>query len=181
MHDFKDIDFRMIVAFDKNLAIGMDNKLLWSLPKDLKHFKNLTMGNVMLMGRKTYESIGKALPGRVSIVLTRDKNFKAPGCLVVNNLSEACDIMRNNYPDKILYCIGGANLYAQLLCYVEKLYVTEVDIKINKADSYFPKISERNWQEDLSFVEKHFKDEKHDYDFVFRKYASWRPEEDSNL
>ena len=170
MHNFKDIDFRMIVAFDENLAIGMDNKLLWSLPKDLKHFKSLTMGNVMLMGRKTFESIGKALPGRVSVVLTRDKNFKAPGCIVVNNLSEVCNYMKNNARDKILFCIGGANLYAQLLCYVKKLYVTEVDIKINKVDAYFPKINKKNWQEDISFLEKHGKDEKHAYNFVFRKY-----------
>lgn len=170
MTDFKDIDFRMIVAFDKNLAIGMDNKLLWSLPKDLKHFKNLTMGNVMLMGRKTYESIGKALPGRVSVVLTRDKSFKAPGCVVVNDLSKVCDYMNKNARDKILYCIGGADLYTQLLCYVKRVYVTEINTKINKADAFFPKINQKHWQEDISFLEKHVKDEKHAYDFVFRQY-----------
>ena len=178
----KDIDFRIIAAFDENRAIGVGNKLPWSLPDDLRHFKNLTMGNVLLMGRKTYESIGRPLPGRETLVLSRNKYLKIPGCMVVNNLDQVNQYMFSKHYDKhhynkVLYCVGGANLYSQLIDQANSLYITEVYTKVLQADAYFPVIDKSLWQEvahdlgmDKAFDKKHFKDEKHKYDFAFKQY-----------
>ena len=171
---FKDIDFRMIVAFDENMAIGYKNTLPWRLSDDLKHFKSLTMGNVILMGRKTYESIGRPLPGRTTLILTRNKDFVADGCIVFNQLSEVVDYILNNANDKALYCVGGANLYTQLLPYVQKLYITEVYTKIPNADAFFPVIdlsNSKKWIEEKGFFKKHLKNDKNEYDYSLRMFC----------
>lgn len=171
---FKNIDFRMIVAFDENMAIGYKNTLPWRLSDDLKHFKALTIDNVILMGRKTYESIGRPLPGRTTIILTRNKDFIANGCIIVNDLSEVNDYMLTQAKDKALYCVGGANLYKQLLPCVKELYITEVYTKIPNADAFFPVIdliNSKKWTEKKVFYKKHLKNDKNEYDFAFKRYT----------
>lgn len=133
----------MIVAYDENRAIGFENKLLWSSSEDLQHFKETTSGSVVVMGRKTFESIGRPLPNRVNVVLTRDTEFKADGCVVhspdvidrnfLNNISEGKDV----------WVIGGADIYQQCLDHVDKVVVSVVYTKVENADTYFPEFSGR--------------------------------------
>jgi dihydrofolate reductase len=124
----------LIAACSKNRVIGKDNKLIWHIPDDLKRFKKLTGGNPILMGRKTFESIGRALPNRVNIILTRDKTFTAPGCLIYNNLEEVIALYRSN-----LWVIGGSEIYSQLLSYADCVELTLLD-KEFEGDSYFPEL-----------------------------------------
>jgi len=127
----------IIVAVSKNGVIGVDNKLPWNLPEDLKRFKELTTGNVVIMGRKTYESIGKPLPNRINIVVTRDKNFFVPGVLSANSLDSALLKAGGN---KDIFIIGGGEIYKQSMGFVDKLYITEVDMEV-EGDTTFPTIS----------------------------------------
>src|SRR5688572_25848586 len=98
----------IIVAFDQNRVIGKDNKLPWHLPADLKHFKSLTMDHHMVIGRKTYESIGRPLPGRTTVIITRQKEFVAPGCIVAGSLDDALELIKN---DDEVFVIGGAQIF----------------------------------------------------------------------
>lgn len=132
-----------ICAMSENRAIGRHNQLLWHLPADLKHFKKLTMGNPILLGRKTYESIGRPLPGRTNIVITRDNNFQAPGCLVVHSVERALDAVVGN---EEVFIIGGAQLYRQTLPLVQRLYLTMVHQHI-EGDAFFPEINQAEWSE----------------------------------
>jgi len=127
----------IIAAVSKNGVIGVDNKLPWDLPEDLKKFKEITTGNVVIMGRKTYESIGKSLPNRINIVVTRDKNFFVPGVLSANSLDSALLKAGGN---KDIFIIGGGEIYKQSMDFVDKLYITEVDMEV-EGDTTFPKIS----------------------------------------
>ena len=127
----------IIAAVSKNGVIGVDNKLPWDLPEDLKKFKEITTGNVVIMGRKTYESIGKALPNRINIVVTRDKNFFVPGVLSANSLDSALLKAGGN---KDIFIIGGGEIYKQSMGFADKLYITEVDMEV-EGDTTFPKIS----------------------------------------
>ena len=131
----------MICAVGKNKGIGFQNKLLWHLPGDLKHFKETTMGHCVIMGQNTFESIGKVLPGRENIVLSLDPNYKVEGCEVFNNLDE----IANRYKDseEEVFVIGGASIYKQFIKYANKLYLTLVDDS-PKADTFFPDYSEFN-------------------------------------
>ena len=129
----------IIAAVSKNGVIGVDNTLPWDLPVDLKRFKEITTGNVVIMGRKTYESIGKALPNRVNIVVTRDKNFFVSGVLSVNSLDSALLKAGNN---KDIFIIGGGEIYRQSMDFVDKLYITEVDMEV-EGDTTFPTISDK--------------------------------------
>ncbi len=117
----------IIVAHDDQLGIGANNRLLWHIKKDLKRFKKLTLGHPIIMGRKTYQSIAKALPGRTNIIVTRNPRFQAPGCLKVDSLIQAIDLAKTKDSQEI-FIIGGADIYRQALAQnlVDKLYLTHV-------------------------------------------------------
>jgi len=129
----------IICAIAKDRGIGLDNKLLIHLPNDLKHFKKITSNHVVIMGQKTYESIGKALPNRVNIILSLDSNFKAKDSFVFNNIPEALEFAKEKDKEEILF-IGGASIYKQAIEFADKLYLTLMD-KVFEADTYFPDYS----------------------------------------
>lgn len=133
----------LIVAMDEQGVIGIDNGLPWRLSADLKNFKNVTMGKPVVMGRKTYESIGKPLPGRDNIIITRDSTYQAEGCRVLNSLDEMYERCVD-IPEVIV--IGGAELYRQTLNKAERLYLTRVHTKVN-GDTWFPEFDRDEWKE----------------------------------
>ncbi|MFP4046634.1 MAG: dihydrofolate reductase [Bacteroidales bacterium] len=149
----------MIVAAAENNAIGKDNKLLWHLPDDLKHFKNTTKGHHIIMGRKTFESNGRPLPKRTNIIITKNKDFTADGCLIVHSIDEALEIAKN---DNEPFIIGGETIYRQAMPLAERIYLTRVHTEI-EGDTFFPEIDENEWEEKSR--EYHEKDEKHPYPF----------------
>lgn len=149
---------------EKN-EIGADNQLLWHLPKDLKHFKDLTSGHPIIMGRKTYESIGKALPNRTNIVISRKKNWFEEGILIVGSIKEAVKFAKKI--DENIFVIGGGNVYEQTMEIADKLEVTLVKAEL-KADTFFPKIDPKIWK--LTEEVFHEKDDKNQYDFSFQTY-----------
>lgn len=132
----------IIVAADENNVIGKDNQLIWHLPADLKHFKNLTTGHHCIMGRKTFESIGRPLPNRTFIIITRNKEYKAEGCIIVNSLQEATQAVTN---DNETFIIGGAEIYRQALQHVDKIYLTRIHDEF-EGDTHFPELSENEWE-----------------------------------
>jgi dihydrofolate reductase len=136
-----------IAVTNKNRAIGFQNKLLWKLPPDLEHFKKITAGHTIIMGGNTFLSLGRPLPNRVNIVITKNKDFVAPGCVIVSSPDEALERakieeekLENDH--KEIFVIGGASIYAQLLPHVEKLYLTIIDDEPTEVDTYFPDYSE---------------------------------------
>lgn len=133
----------LIVAMARNRVIGRNNTLPWHLPADLKHFKALTMGHHIVMGRKTYESIGKALPGRISVVVTRNRTLKIDDCIVVHSLPEAIAACEN---DAEIFIVGGAELFAQTLSLAYTLHVTEIQQDV-AGDTYFPAFDKKQWRE----------------------------------
>ena len=154
----------MIAAMADNRAIGKDNELLWHLPDDFKHFKAITMAKPILMGRKTYQSIGRPLPGRKNIVVTRDSAFAADGVLVVNSIDAALDAVTE---DAEVMVIGGASFYQQMLPLADKLYVTHVHHHFD-ADTFFPEIDTDQWR--VVEQTEHAADERHAYSFSFIEY-----------
>jgi dihydrofolate reductase len=133
----------IIVAMAKNRVIGINNTLPWHLPADLKHFKALTMGHHIVMGRKTYESIGRPLPGRTSVVVTRNPELNIEGCVIAHSLDQAiaaCD------GDDQIFVVGGAELYAQALPIADRLLITEIQMDVT-GDAYFPDFRRDEWQE----------------------------------
>jgi len=135
----------LIVATAKNGVIGLDNKLPWHLPEDLKRFKTLTMGHHIIMGRKTFESLGRLLPGRTTVIVTRNINYKIEGAVVVHSLEEAIKSCAN---DTEVFLIGGAELYQVGLKLADKLYITEIHAEY-KGDANFPVFSLEHWQETM--------------------------------
>lgn len=132
----------IIVAKSKNNVIGSNGSIPWNIPKDLKYFKELTEGNTVIMGRKTYESLPKdkkPLPNRINIVITRDINFTANGCMVVGSLEEAILKIDNR---KDTFIIGGSEIYKQAINFVDKIYITEINDEY-EGDTYFPEISDK--------------------------------------
>ena len=155
----------LIVAMGKNREIGKENQLLWHLPKDLKRFKELTSGYPIIMGRKTYESIGKPLPNRTNIVISRKNDWFEEGILIVGSIKEAVKFAKKI--DEEVFVIGGGNIYEQTIDFADKLEVTLVDAVLD-ADTFFPKINEKVWQK--TNEERHQKDEKNEFDFCFQTY-----------
>jgi dihydrofolate reductase len=149
----------IIVAMDNNNLIGTNNSLPWHLPADLQYFKQTTLGKTVVMGRKTYQSIGKPLPNRKNVILTRDVNFSVDGCEIIHSLDEL-----KNYKNDDVFIIGGSNLYTQTLALANKLYITKIDYEF-KGDAYFPKI-DNSWN--LISNNKHLKDEKNLYNYDFQ-------------
>ena len=130
----------IIVATSENNVIGRGNDIPWYIPKDLEHFKKLTTGNTVIMGRKTYESLPKEyrpLPNRFNIVITRDKSYQAKGCLVVNSLEEA---LRKSDNNREIFIIGGGQIYREGLKFAERIYLTKIHKNI-EGDTYFPKLN----------------------------------------
>lgn len=130
----------LVVAIGRNRAIGKDNQLLWHLPEDLKNFKKLTMGSVLVMGRKTFESIGRPLPGRVTIVITRNSDLNVEGAQISSSLDHALDLARELAPDKEVYIVGGGEIYRQSINRCDRIYLSEVDLS-PEADTFFPEFS----------------------------------------
>lgn len=127
----------MIAAIaEKNRAIGKDNTLLWSIPEDMRRFRTLTTGHAIVMGQRTYESIGRPLPERTNIVLTQNKTFQAPGCVICYSLEGALSVAREHEQEEV-FIIGGGSVYAQFLPYADRLYLTLVEGEY-EADTFFP-------------------------------------------
>jgi len=133
----------IIVAMAKNRTIGINNTLPWRCPEDLKHFKALTMGHHMIMGRKTFESIGKPLPGRTTVVLTRDRDLAIEGCLIAHTLPDAVAACAG---DEAVYIVGGAEIYTQAMPLADTLYITEIQSDVT-GDAWFPEFNRTEWQE----------------------------------
>jgi dihydrofolate reductase len=153
----------IIVAVSENGVIGLNNQLIWRLPDDLKRFKQLTLGHPMIMGRKTFESIGQPLPGRQSIIITRDKNFSFEGTTVVHSLKEAIDEAKKTGTDEA-FVIGGGDIYKQVQNITDKLYLTEVHT-ITEGDTFFKIENPDLWNEIAKT--RHEMDEKHLFSFDF--------------
>ena len=151
----------IIVALAENRVIGVNNTLPWRLPNDLKHFRRLTTGHAIILGRKNYESIGKPLPERTNIVITRNHDFHADGCLIAHSLDEAL-VLAGNDPE--IFVIGGAEIYRAALARTDRLYLTRVHAVI-AGDTYFPEFDETEWREISR--ERHEPDERHAYAYSF--------------
>jgi len=154
----------IVVAASTNNVIGVRGELPWKISDDLKRFKQLTMGKPIVMGRRTWESIGRALPGRKNIVLTRQSDLLAEGCDVVASPAEALSVAGD--VDEI-FVIGGSDIYALFLPKSTRLYLTRVHVRID-GDAYFPEFDEQDWQ--LIEAESHDADEKNQFAFDFRTY-----------
>jgi dihydrofolate reductase len=151
----------LIAAMDNNRVIGKKNALPWYLPADLRHFKKLTMGKPIIMGSTTFASIGKALPNRINIVMTHDKEFRAEGCIIAHSVEEALAAAMDY--DEVMV-IGGANIFAQFLPLAHKMYLTMIDTEID-GDVYFPAWNHNEWRE--TSREAHKPDEKNKYPHTF--------------
>jgi dihydrofolate reductase len=150
----------IIAALDRNRAIGKTGGMPWYLPADLARFKSLTMGHPILMGRKTHASIGKALPGRRNIVITRDAVYAAPGCEIAGSLEDALRLAGEGEA----FVIGGGEIYRQALPFAQRLYLTRIDAAFD-ADTFFPEFDEAAWR--VTSREAHAPDEKNRYPFEF--------------
>ena len=156
----------LIVAMDKNRVIGLENKLPWSLPADLKRFKQLTSGHHVVMGRKTFESIGKPLPGRTNVIITRQPDYKVDGCTIVHSLDAALAATKG---DDEAFIIGGADLYAQALPLVDRIYITEVDLKVAGGDAHFPVVDLTGWNVVAKIVCE--ADDKNSFGYTYMTYS----------
>ena len=156
----------IVVAKAKNNIIGKENKIIWNLPEDLKHFKNLTTGHTIIMGRKTFESLGKILPNRKHIIFSQNPDFKVKdeNVEVVHSLLQIQELIEGN---EEAFVIGGAMIYNFLMPYVKKMYVTEIGEEF-EGDAFFPKISGETWKEVSR--EKGIKDENNNIDYEFVTY-----------
>ena len=150
-----------VVAMGKNKVIGKNNSLPWTMPADMKHFKDLTSGKPVIMGRKTFESIGKPLPKRINIIITRDKDYDAQNCTVVHSIDEALEAAKNATEVMV---IGGAQIYKEFLPKANRMYLTIIDADF-QGDTYFPKYDVTEWEE--TAYEEHEKDTENPYDYTF--------------
>lgn len=155
----------LVVAASDNNAIGKQNKLLWHLPNDLKFLKNITWGMPVVMGRKTFESVdSKPLNGRINIIVTRQKDFEAPGVVVVNSLNDATFFAKENDYNELMI-LGGAQIYEDAMPKANRIYITRVHAFFEDADAFFPEIDERKWERVK--VQDFQADEKHAYPYSF--------------
>lgn len=154
-----------IVAMDKNRVIGNENKLPWHLPADLKFFKHVTMGHSIIMGRKTYDSIGSPLPGRENVIISRKKDYKAEGCKIIHSISDI--VKMESETEKELFVIGGAEIFSETFQIADRLYLTLIDEEFS-GDTFFPPFDKNEWE--LISKDKGIKDEKNPYDYYFCVY-----------
>jgi dihydrofolate reductase len=134
----------LIVAIDQRGGIGKNNQLPWRLPSDLKRFKKLTMGHHLVMGRKTYETIGRPLPGRVMLIITHQKGYSAINCKVMSSLDAAVRLAKDAHETE-LFIIGGGEIFSQAIRLADKLYLTSIHTEVD-ADVFFPKINLNEWK-----------------------------------
>ena len=139
----------LIVAYDKSKLIGKDGGMPWYIPGELKRFRSLTENNVVIMGRKTYESLGKPLAGRINIVLSRSKTFEGENVYTAKALEEAISKAKENWPEKAIFIGGGANLYRQVLDDVDVMYITEIDAEF-EGDTYFTQFDENLFTKEIN-------------------------------
>ncbi len=156
----------IVVAMDKNNVIGKDNELIWHLPEDLKHFKNLTTNHTIIMGRKTFESLGRVLPNRKHIIFSRNSDFKVDNenVNIVHNISQIQNLIQS---EEEAFVIGGAKIYSLLLPYVKKMYITKIYQEF-EGDTYFPQFDEKMWN--IINRKKGIRNEKNDLDYEFITY-----------
>ena len=160
----------MILAMDENRVIGKDNKLPWHLPAELAYFKRVTMGHPIIMGRKTHESIGRPLPGRVNIVMTRDQEYEAEGVVIVHSVEETMSLLpgiMQTSQSAEAFVIGGAEVIRLFWPFADKLYITKIHYAF-EGDTFFPEISEAEWK--LVVKEKGITDEKNPYQYDYLIY-----------
>jgi dihydrofolate reductase len=165
----------LIAAISRNNVIGRDNKLMWDMPADMKHFRDTTSDHTVIMGRKTFESIGRPLPKRMNIVITRDTSYSREGLYTVNSLEEALRLasleqgkeFEQNQDEVEVFIIGGGEIYKQAMDKADKLYITIIDAELD-GDSYFPEIDENKWK--VSSREDHPADEENPMPYAFVTY-----------
>lgn len=163
---------KIIVAIDSEFGIGKNNNLMWFLPVDMKFFKETTKSHIVVMGRKSYESIPekyKPLPGRENIILTRQDNYLAPGCVIFNSLQD-CLNAYSGETERDIYIIGGGEIYKESINMgiVDEMYITHVANNFY-ADTFFPKVDLEDWDLDIILSQKI--DLKHDFEFVIKRYT----------
>lgn len=157
----------LLVAMDKNQVIGLNGDMPWHLPNDLKYFKEKTMDNTIIMGRKTFESLGRVLPNRYHIVITKNKDLVLPNEIdIIYDMAEVFEL-NNNHPDKELFVIGGGKIFEQVLPHADRLYITLINEEFN-GDVYFPSFNKENWE--LTSDIKGIKDERNPYDYHYLQY-----------
>jgi len=159
----------LIAAIGKNNELGKNNTLLWHLPDDMKHFKEITSLHPVIMGRKTFESIGKPLPNRRNIIITHDVKYKKEGVEVAHSIAEALDLIKDKNEE--IFIIGGGELYKEFMPIADKLYITHVEKEDKDADTFFPEIIPVVWNE-ISHIE-HAKDEKNSFNYTFSVYEKF--------
>lgn len=158
----------IMAAMGRKRELGNGNKLPWHLPDDLARFRDITRGHSIIMGRKTYESIGKVLPDRKNIIVTRDPGYAAPGGTVAGSMEEALqEARKGGGADEEIFVIGGGEIYKLALPYADKMYLTFVDAEI-PADTYFPEFDENEWR--VVGAVPHAADDRHAFPFVFKTY-----------
>jgi dihydrofolate reductase len=162
----------LIVAASENNAIGKNNDLLWSLPNDMKFFKNTTWGMPVIMGRRTYDSFNNNLSGRFNIVITTQKDWSADGVIVASSIDDAI-VKAKETNCKEIFVIGGGQVYKQSMEIANRIYMTRVKAIIEDADTFFPAIDETKWT--MISHEDHTKDEKHAYDYSFQIWETAPP------
>ncbi len=162
----------LIVAMDLERGIGRDNDLMWNIPEDMKFFKETTLGQIVIMGRKNYDSIPtkyRPLPKRENVILTRNKNYKAEGCIIFNSMEDCLEAYKNE-KERIVFIIGGGEIYKIALEgeYVDEMYITHVN-KSYSPDTFFPEFDLTQWN--IETIKTHQKDEKNEASFSVLKYT----------
>jgi dihydrofolate reductase len=155
----------LILALSENRVIGKDNQLPWHLPDDFAYFKRTTLGHPIIMGRKSFKSLGKPLPKRTNIVVTRQEDYRPKGCVVVHSVEEALQVAKAE--DEEVYVIGGAEIVKKAFPLVDTMLLTEVHAEV-EGDTYFPEYNKSEWEEKSR--EYHPTDERHQYAFSFVRY-----------
>ncbi len=158
---------KILVAFDENRVIGKNNTLIWHLPADLKRFKSLTTGHVIIMGRKTFESIGKPLPNRTTIVISRQADLQIDGAIIAHSVEEAI-LKAKSITREDIFIVGGAEIYALSLALADQILVTQLH-DIFEGDAYFPEILAESWE--VTEKERGITDEKNAYQFSYITYS----------
>ena len=158
---------KILVAFDENRVIGKNNSLIWHLPADLKRFKTLTTGHVIIMGRKTFESIGKPLPNRTTIVISRQADLQIEGAIIAHSVEEAI-LKAKSITREDIFIVGGAEIYALSLALADQILVTQLH-DIFDGDAYFPEIPSESWE--VTENERGITDEKNAYQYSYITYS----------
>lgn len=157
----------LIVSYSENYVIGKNNKLIWKLSDDLKRFKKLTLNHVILMGRKTFQSLPNLLPNRHHIVISKNFNFIGPYILTKNSLHSAIQTVNTNFLNKKIFIIGGGEIYYQSMQFIDKMYITKIHIEVD-GDTFFPSFDKEKWK--LVFSKFYKKDLCNEYDSTFLVY-----------